>query len=83
MIRQPPRSTLFPYTTLFRSLIERFPTDTVYITTDLAPYFEKLGFTRTDALPRPLAEKIESVCDKLRSGVVGMVYQRRGSAVWR
>src|SRR5688572_31574734 len=24
MIRQPPRSTLFPYTTLFRSVIERF-----------------------------------------------------------
>ena len=25
MIRRPPRSTLFPYTTLFRSLIEKFP----------------------------------------------------------
>src|SRR5947209_20393583 len=25
MIRPPPRSTLFPYTTLFRSLLERFP----------------------------------------------------------
>src|SRR5258708_12736196 len=25
MIRRPPRSTLFPYTTLFRSLIERLP----------------------------------------------------------
>src|SRR5690242_21177522 len=29
MIRPPPRSTLFPYTTLFRSLaVERFPRDT-------------------------------------------------------
>src|SRR2546422_7465849 len=30
MIRRPPRSTLFPYTTLFRSLfdlVERFPVD--------------------------------------------------------
>src|SRR2546430_4472836 len=26
MIRRPPRSTLFPYTTLFRSLVERPPT---------------------------------------------------------
>src|SRR5438034_7920374 len=26
MIRRPPRSTLFPYTTLFRSLKEAFPT---------------------------------------------------------
>src|SRR2546427_9630741 len=25
MIRRPPRSTLFPYTTLFRSFLERFP----------------------------------------------------------
>src|SRR2546422_6598430 len=25
MIRRPPRSTLFPYTTLFRSLYRRFP----------------------------------------------------------
>src|SRR5438128_7763043 len=25
MIRRPPRSTLFPYTTLFRSLLEGFP----------------------------------------------------------
>src|SRR2546429_10007133 len=27
MIRRPPRSTLFPYTTLFRSLILNFPPD--------------------------------------------------------
>src|SRR2546425_5850462 len=27
MIRRPPRSTLFPYTTLFRSLVERTPPD--------------------------------------------------------
>src|SRR2546422_4235574 len=26
MIRRPPRSTLFPYTTLFRSHVEKFPT---------------------------------------------------------
>src|SRR2546428_10331379 len=25
MIRRPPRSTLFPYTTLFRSLVDRLP----------------------------------------------------------
>src|SRR2546422_9313315 len=27
MIRRPPRSTLFPYTTLFRSLTHRYPTE--------------------------------------------------------
>lgn len=62
-----------------QTLIERFPTDAVYVTTDLAEYFEKLGFARTDALPRPLVKKIEGVCNKLRSGVVGMIYWRRGN----
>src|SRR3712207_8228737 len=31
MIRRPPRSTLFPYTTLFRSLRRRFPDARVVI----------------------------------------------------
>ena len=62
---------------MVQELIERFPTDAVYVTTNLAEYFQKLGFTQTDSLPRPLTEKIESVCGKLRSGVVGMVYQRQ------
>src|SRR3989449_9162905 len=31
MIRRPPRSTLFPYTTLFRSLLDYFPKDYLLI----------------------------------------------------
>src|SRR5256885_12165957 len=31
MIRRPPRSTLFPYTTLFRSLFEDDPGDALYV----------------------------------------------------
>src|SRR3712207_9430380 len=31
MIRRPPRSTLFPYTTLFRSEIESFGTRSIFI----------------------------------------------------
>src|ERR1035441_57682 len=31
MIRRPPRSTLFPYTTLFRSVRERLPAPHVYL----------------------------------------------------
>src|SRR3712207_8611864 len=30
MIRRPPRSTLFPYTTLFRSLVHEVPRETVW-----------------------------------------------------
>src|SRR2546427_6696258 len=38
MIRRPPRSTLFPYTTLFRSLGERLPF--AETTTFTAPHFD-------------------------------------------
>src|SRR2546427_6951131 len=35
MIRRPPRSTLFPYTTLFRSFREkRIPADVIYLDID-------------------------------------------------
>ncbi|MDP2948453.1 MAG: GNAT family N-acetyltransferase [Chloroflexota bacterium] len=60
-----------------QSLIERFPADTVYVTTDVPEYFERLGFSRTNGLPPVLAAKIGRVEGKLRSGVVGMVYLRR------
>lgn len=62
---------------IVRELIRRFPQDEVFITTDLTDYFERLGFLRTEMLPQELEEKIARVCDSLRSGVVGMVYDRR------
>jgi threonine dehydratase len=60
-----------------RELIRRFPQDEVYVTTDLPEYFERLGFLRTEMLPRELADKLVQVCDELRPGAVGMVYDRR------
>src|SRR2546426_4626962 len=45
MIRRPPRSTLFPYTTLFRSCIFSFHTATVTDLKDLAlAYFNRVQF---------------------------------------
>ena len=38
MIRRPPRSTLFPYTTLFRSLVDRYADDLQIV---MRVYFEK------------------------------------------
>lgn len=60
-----------------RELINRFPQDEAYVTTDLPEYFERLGFLRTELLPPELEEKIARVEGVVRSGVVGMVYDRR------
>src|SRR3990172_6810748 len=57
-------------------LVRRFPQDEVYVTTDLPEYFERLGFLRTDILPPELEAKIARVEGVVRSGVVGMVYDR-------
>src|SRR5688572_32102734 len=38
MLRRPPRSTLFPYTTLFRSFRKHWANEMAYITTGLNPH---------------------------------------------
>src|SRR5688572_32240474 len=47
MIRRPPRSTLFPYTTLFRSILAEygFPTE---FPAQVERYAEKIGFDISD-----------------------------------
>src|SRR3989304_9306294 len=62
---------------LVRELVRRFPQDEVYVTTDLPVSLERLGFLRTEILPPELEEKIARVEGAVRSGVVGMVYDRR------
>jgi threonine dehydratase len=59
-----------------RELIRRFPQDEVYVITDLIDYWERLGFVRTEILPRELEEKRQSACGALRPGSQGMVYDR-------
>ena len=61
-----------------RELINRFPQDEVYITTDLPTYYEQMGFLRTEILPQELVDKLERVCAaNLRENPVGMIYDRR------
>src|SRR3712207_7156313 len=46
MIRRPPRSTLFPYTTLFRSLGEVSANTTAHLIDDIERLREHLGIDR-------------------------------------
>src|SRR2546425_6848793 len=65
MIRRPPRSTLFPYTTLFRSLRYEFETDLKERDNRLT-----VGFDRT--APNPVAAKIAdpALRDRIRGGLL-------------
>lgn len=63
---------------IIKYLIDNFPVDDVYITTDLPKYFEKLGFKKIEPGPKELVEKLERVCKiKCREGAMVMVYKRR------
>lgn len=58
-------------------LINTFPTNDVYITTDLIKYFERLGFKKIEPGPKELIEKLQRVCkSKCREGAVVMLYKR-------
>ena len=55
MIRRPPRSTLFPYTTLFRSVLDRQPEDdmaTLMLGLSLKKQNTRAGDARLEALER-------------------------------
>jgi N-acetylglutamate synthase-like GNAT family acetyltransferase len=62
---------------IVRELIRRFPSDDVWITTDLTSYFERFGFVRVADVPLPLVAKLERICGSLRQGVVAMLLRRR------
>ncbi len=63
---------------IIEHLIENFPSNDVYITTDLPEYFEKLGFKKIEPGPKELVEKLERVCkSKCREGAMVMIYKRQ------
>src|SRR3989442_10520130 len=77
MIRRPPRSTLFPYTTLFRSAVERLREEIEALVTQAyqqdAAEEAALGSRRGDELPAELARredrlvKIEAAMQRLEA----------------
>src|SRR3712207_7956885 len=56
MIRRPPRSTLFPYTTLFRSAAASRPTDT---STGHSPWLSRLELRSPDPAVCPFIRGID------------------------
>ncbi len=60
-----------------RELIRRYPQDEVYVTTDVPEFFERLGFLRTEILPRELDEKLVRARRVDHPDAVGMIYDRR------
>src|SRR3712207_8671995 len=57
MIRRPPRSTLFPYTTLFRSLRQMFPMQTNRTLTDIGTNIPAVSPVVRGICARPLATR--------------------------
>src|SRR5256885_2536425 len=71
MIRRPPRSTLFPYTTLFRSQIARDPPSSDLFTRRRYPYYVALrtmmpGAVPSDFFPEIPRAKIDEFLDSDR-----------------
>src|SRR2546430_11332478 len=80
MIRRPPRSTLFPYTTLFRSLVHgtlgpgRRQLDVALLPIGYAPWWKRTGFrseehtselqSQSNLVCRLLLEKKKKVCTR-------------------
>src|SRR2546422_8439025 len=72
MIRRPPRSTLFPYTTLFRSLTVAIPKNTLDDHYFIFPMFtwralDRLGREHTPFLMRPAVRYVDRKSTRLNS----------------
>src|SRR3712207_8756093 len=61
MIRRPPRSTLFPYTTLFRSVVSEIAAHRARVVVYLVPTRALIRQTITDLLDRLREANLESV----------------------
>src|SRR5258708_25001403 len=61
MIRRPPRSTLFPYTTLFRSVVDSFVGRMLVTISGIAPYVEEM-YERSEEHTSELQSPDHLVC---------------------
>ena len=62
---------------IVKYLIEHFPSNEVYITTDIPEYFERFGFSEISPGPKELVAKLKRVCkSECREGAAVMVYKK-------
>src|SRR2546430_13293084 len=64
MIRRPPRSTLFPYTTLFRSLLERRRPDYLAWVHDVGESFRHQTYPQYKATREKLTAELQQEFDR-------------------
>src|SRR2546427_2227865 len=67
MIRRPPRSTLFPYTTLFRSVVSRVPTDDKQVRSESSIRGRRKGCGEQIGLRRAAETRSEEHTSELQS----------------
>src|SRR2546428_4079825 len=67
MIRRPPRSTLFPYTTLFRSLLQLGPLAGSDVAFQLPLYYHRLGIDVGPHLPAGTDDQTDRKSTRLNS----------------
>src|SRR3712207_9245804 len=78
MIRRPPRSTLFPYTTLFRSLVEVIGSGAVWNEHGERATHKLPSFEVTKPWGQTLfAPKLDEVCNKGGPSLAGLRGRRR------
>src|SRR2546427_11271525 len=65
MIRRPPRSTLFPYTTLFRSEVELWKDRHLRLAADYDNFRKRTAKERTEVWTRAQAELVSRLADAL------------------
>src|SRR5436309_5352225 len=88
MIRPPPRSTLFPYTTLFRSSVDRSPGVAPRVAVDRIAVGRRIPEARSEEHTSELQSRENLVCRLLlekKKDAIGLLYTKQGPTLiwWR
>jgi N-acetylglutamate synthase-like GNAT family acetyltransferase len=63
---------------IVKRLIRDFPSDDIWITTDIPEYFQRFGFQATTNAPQEILDKIKRVCQfRQHPNAMVMVFRRK------